>query len=187
MKKRTLLITGVIILAFIITFGSLFIKWPQETRYVIHMMPYAFVIKNDVDRVHDLQRLKSEIVNNTRRTGILPESLDEIGFGGESEKRMHDKQMYTYATTSIHDSSFPTKWRPAFQLCATFQSPSPLFKKDITPPCHGTCPLSIQMHVSNPLEPQNQNFEFWGHGKGLACWIFKPDGTSGSGTNIEPF
>lgn len=191
MNKRILIIIGSLIIVIAIAVGSLFLKWPQETYYAFRMLPHIFVLKSDIKRVHGLQELKKEILDYVNRFGMLPASVNQLGFNDTVnpsaliDPKTRKSYEYRTAPKTVQRQDSPNQ-HPLFEICATFQGPSPIFQKNITPPCKGICTLALYFEQTNPFEPENKNFEFWDHEKGYNCWVFDSTGKYiGGGSGMD--
>ena len=126
----TILVLGSLI------YGYSYIESPAKVRE----------INLDEKQLNDLQDMYWEIIDTYRSTLQLPKTLDELYINRKIPSAPDQREAYVY--TPIDDKTF--------ELCATFATPSPQYKKPTT---------DVQIVDTNIL--QNNN---WEHGTGYVCF-----------------
>jgi len=158
-----------------------------ETAALIKRSFYLMETRRDTQRVHGLREVKKTVEEFYEKKGVLPESLTVLVSKSRGDFSLMldpvSQEPYDYRVGSEREIQALRDPQPIFEICTNFEAPSPLIWKDITPPCPqgGLCEMAIRYQVINPIEPEDEDTEFWDHAIGYGCWMFGSDGRFLSG------
>lgn len=192
MKKRTIIIVVLVILgAAVVIPGSFLIYRPSETKSLFERITNPLAIKNDAKRVYALRNLKSTVLKFYTTNGTLPLSINEIvDLSAVNHYSFTDpvtERPYDYRVLSDFEQKRISLPPPFFEICSTFEAPSPLVHHYTTTQCEQDKPCTMDLYdtVTNPIDPKDTDHQFWGHDKGYDCWIFDTNGNVVSSTTSE--